>query len=165
MRYHLKLLRGFYLPAILILSGTLANADPIPGIREIRTEFLGESYFKGVREFFTGREHTANRVIRRSSQERAGMYFILRFDRAIREWPASTRIQLELLRPGELEAASFELTIGDVAERGRFLYLGLTGEDWPTRQTQRPIAWTIRFRDTEGGLISKEKSFLWEYPN
>lgn len=46
----------------------------------------------------------------------------------------------------------------------KWLYLGLTGEDWPSDRSVTALAWQLELLDGSGSVLARFQSFLWEMP-
>jgi hypothetical protein len=72
------------------------------------------------------------------------------------------------------EARMRLITTADKAERRaswqlsgvprKWLYLGLTGEDWPFGEEVTALAWQLELVDKSGTVLARFQSFLWEMP-
>jgi len=93
--------------------------------------------------------------------EPGGQYFICKLTRQSGSEPiAEARITLYTTSGKEPATHSWDLS-GHLA--GRWLYLGLTGADWPG-ESVLPLAWRIELLSGQGTLLAEWKSFLWEMP-
>jgi hypothetical protein len=103
------------------------------------------------------------KVITSDPESTTGHYFILKLD-DFRRNPA-VRAEIEIIASDSKEARSFTWNLEGIALK-KWLYLGLTGGDWPgtSGPEVRPLAWRIRFLDTNQGTVAEWKSFLWELP-
>lgn len=90
----------------------------------------------------------------------SGQYFILRLKGNFQD--IADHAQIEVLRSDKKTTTSYRLDLTEV-RKSRWLYLGLTGEDWPS-ETLQPVAWQILIRDKNEKIIATWKSFLWEKP-
>lgn len=120
---------------------------------EIRT--IGDYFGKGTasQRFRT--------VFPSSKADSGGQYFITRLGTAVGENRiAQARITLFTTRAKEPETRTWDLSGHPLS---RWLYLGLTGGDWPDEEVL-PLAWRIELLDDEGLLLAEWKSFLWEMP-
>lgn len=99
-------------------------------------------------------------VLASQPQKPGGHYFILRLDDAASAAPALARITLYTSDAKESTVHSWDLSKADLKA---WLYLGLTGSDWPGEAVQ-PLAWRVEFLDGAGNPIAEWKSFLWELP-
>jgi len=90
----------------------------------------------------------------------AGQYFIARLRDTDTSRPAEARMTLILSNSKELSTHTWDLRETNLR---KWIYLGLTGGDWPSEETQ-PMAWHIEFLDGQGNVLADWKSFLWEMP-
>jgi hypothetical protein len=152
----------------ILLFPALLSANPnraLPQIAETRWSYLPASSFVRISEYFTGRENTGQRIIRRTQEERSGYYLIVRFDRSVRHLPSDAVADLQVIIPGELDARHFSFPLHPIAERGSYLYLGLTGSDWTSGERRRPLAWSLVIKaEKEETVVTNRDSFLWKFP-
>jgi len=90
----------------------------------------------------------------------AGQYFIVGLADKGQAGPAS--VELSYYRTDSKDLRSHVWSLEDVTMK-KWLYLGLTGEDWPDADLQ-PLAWRLLLLDQEGKVLDEWKSFLWEMP-
>ena len=89
-----------------------------------------------------------------------GQYFLLQLRDRRDAAAALARITLFAGENREPQTHQWDLSNKDLR---RWLYLGLTGSDWPDPKLE-PVAWRIEILDAGGNLIAEWKSFLWEMP-
>lgn len=141
---------------------------PIKGENKVSIESLAERYFehrdfKRLLEYFTGREYLGNQLILRSDPSvRAGMYFILNLDVSLNELPKETRFILNIHCTDSLEMKIFEFVIPSEVNNKKEVLLGITGDDWASKET-KIVAWRIEIRSDERQLLSERQSFLWAH--
>ena len=99
-------------------------------------------------------------VIPSQPAEPRGQYFIARLEDTDSTPPLQARITIILSNSKELSTYTWDL--GGKTLR-KWLYLGLTGTDWPFDDIQ-PMAWHVEFLDANGSVLADWKSFLWEMP-
>ncbi|MFP4283501.1 MAG: hypothetical protein ACLFU2_12840 [Opitutales bacterium] len=153
-------LRPLLFPAFLLLPLLTSAAS----IREAYSRYMLEGEFQYLLEFFTGQEYTGNRLVQRTDEEdRGGQYFVLHLDTRLRDLPAGTVAELEVISTESVdpELHTFPLEVRR-KPRSRILYLGLTGSAWPGADTP-PLAWRVVLREGDREL-AEWKSFLWEMP-
>ena len=132
--------------------------------RHVAYRYVEAKSFKRISEYFTGRENPGNRFLCRSHPaEREGLYFILSLDEHSRKLPQGTQFVVEFIRPDDPETQTIRIPVPEKRTRGKEVYIGLTGDDWPDK-TARPVAWRLCLVDVSGGVIAERKSFLWEHP-
>ncbi|HSH10017.1 MAG TPA: hypothetical protein VK995_06485 [Oceanipulchritudo sp.] len=90
----------------------------------------------------------------------AGQYFIAKLEELSAPMPVQARMTLYLSNSKEPTTHTWDLA---GASLKKWLYLGLTGTDWPAHEVQ-PLAWRIELLDAQGTLLAEWKSFLWEMP-
>ena len=132
--------------------------------RHVAHRYFEAKSFKRISEYFTGRENPGNRLLCRSRPaERAGLYFILSLDEHSRKLPQGAQFVVEFIRPDDPETKTIRVPVPEKRPRGKEIYLGLTGDDWPDK-TARLVAWRLRLVDASGEVLAERKSFLWEHP-
>jgi len=132
--------------------------------RHVAHRYFEAKSFKRISEYFTGRENPGNRLLCRSRPaERAGLYFILSLDEHSRKLPQGAQFVVEFIRPDDPETKTIRVLVPENRPRGKEIYLGLTGDDWPDK-TARLVAWRLRLVDASGEVLAERKSFLWEHP-
>jgi hypothetical protein len=99
-------------------------------------------------------------VIPSQPEEPAGQYFIIRLEDAKSAPVATARMTLYTTESKVASTRQWELA---GTELDNWLYLGLTGTDWPDEDV-RPLAWHIEILDAGGAVLTEWKSFLWELP-
>jgi hypothetical protein len=155
-RQHLR-----HRPSVALLLLLLPINLPAVRIEQAYAIHMDTGSFQGVREFFTGREYPGNRLIVRSSTaERAGMYFILMLDTRLRQAGLGSA-EIEVIATGSKEPRRYTWPLADsAASRAKVLYCGLTGADWPAADAQ-PLAWKLTLRDAAGQALATWQSFLY----
>ncbi len=97
-------------------------------------------------------------VIASQPEQPQGQYFIAKL-----EGDKSSQVntaRLTVYPSVGKDARVFTLDLAGKSLR-RWLYLGLTGSDWPDPDIQ-PMAWKIELLGPGGELVSEWQSFLWE---
>ena len=155
------LCRAFLVFCAALLISTSVHAVEF---RHLAIRHVEAKAFVRISEYFTGRENPGNRLLCRSRpNERAGLYFVLTLDEKSRKLPDGAVFVLEVIRPDDPETKLFRIPVPAKRPRGKEVFLGLTGEDWPDEEA-RPVAWRLRLLDAGGGTLAERKSFLWERP-
>ena len=148
-----------FLALLLALSVSASAAD----LRIVRV-FSGwreAGSFKRISEYFTGRENTGGEVVLRTRPEqRGGYYFLVRTRNAGAAFEGSLDFQVVLPNSPQPRVFKFRATVpaGDAV-----FNLGITGTDWPGRDTDA-VAWKLDLRNSAGESLATEKSYLWEKP-
>lgn len=96
-------------------------------------------------------------VVVSHSDDLAGHYFILKVKEAGLREVRSARITF--IPSDSKEEQVRELPLDGVSRS--WLYLGLTGADWPGGDEVEPVAWMIEFVDAAGAVLGSYQSFLW----
>jgi hypothetical protein len=146
--------------ALLLLLAPAAGAADV-AITRVFTGWRDAASFKRIAEYFTGREHTGDEIVRRTQPaERAGYYFLARTANPGPARPARFELAVILPRAPEARRHSFPVEL----PAGKALFnLGLTGADWPGRETDA-VAWQLELRAEDGTLLATARSYLWEKP-
>lgn len=146
-------------------SGCLTPSGDTDNIRRLGVVHYPEEEFQRISEFFTGKENPGRRIIARTDpSRRAGWYFSVRLrENPYRQEMVENAVLLEVIRPGQAEAAQYRFTLGPVPRRNPEFLIGLTGEEWSSRAAS-PTAWQLTFFDATGEVAARRKSFLWGDP-
>lgn len=151
----------FRLLMLALLAG--ANAVCAATIGDAHSRFIEADNFKTLTEYLTGKASDGNRaVVRSQPAERTGEYFILTLDPSLTGFPASAEAVLEVIPSNAKEARVFRFSLSEIDRGNTYLYLGLTGSDWPGDEI-RPLAWQVRIEQDET-VLAEWSSFLWEMP-
>ena len=68
-----------------------------------------------------------------------------------------------MISPKAPDPVEHRIAVPNERPRGKDLFLGLTGADWPDPEA-RPVAWKLTLENPDGEVILERKSFLWERP-
>ena len=99
-------------------------------------------------------------VVASQPDQPGGQYFILHLEKMASGSPSTARMTLYTTVDKKSSVHSWDLP-GNKLEN--WLYLGLTGRDWPGEDVQ-PLAWKSELLDSSGTILTEWKSFLWEMP-
>ena len=147
--------------AVLMLTVSCLQAEL--KILSITESYWDQVEFKRVIEYFTGKEFSGRQLILRSNpEERSGMYFEMSLSKKPYELPKDCVIILQMYRSGALDPKSFEFKIPEETREKSDLLLGVTGDDWPSRETKL-IAWRMEVRTFDQKLLAQKQSFLWDH--
>jgi hypothetical protein len=131
------------------------------GIKEIKPRYMEETQFKRISEYWSGSEHQGNRLILRSDPAvRDGYYFTLILDEKIRRLPKGTVVVGEFYTPKSVELQTHEFMLPSKRPKTKEIFVGLTGEDWPTAGGV-PGAWRFTIKDPNGAVLAERQSYLW----
>ena len=126
------------------------------------TRFYESPEIRPIRQYFgaslTGQRYRT--VVASQPDSPAGQYFILRLKGPRPAPPAAARITW--YATDAMAPRTRQWPLAD-ARLENWLYLGLTGPDWPDPKVQ-PLAWHIELLDAAGATLAEWKSFLWEMP-
>lgn len=115
--------------------------------------------FERISEYFGGKENTGRQsVVRTQADQRGGFYFLVRTDNP-GDALAGARFELKVIKPDSPEARTYTFA-ATVPAGGHVFSLGLTGADWPGKDTQ-PVAWQLRLLAADGRELGSGQSFLW----
>ena len=142
----------FFLAFLAFLTAGLAEVR----IRSVSETYLTKRDFTRVPEYFTGREFLGNQVVARTQTERAGLYFILELRESLEKLPGSCEVVIEVVRSDGPEAKRYRLSIPEETKGRREILLGITGEDWKSREI-KPVAWRLEIRDETGKPIASRQ--------
>ena len=149
-------------------AGLFLFAALIAGAADLRietayTRSYTEEAIRPLREYFREAESRQGfrTVVASRPEDPAGQYFIIRLEGETGKG-AVTRAEMTLFATESKEPREVEWDLQGIDPR-RWLYLGITGADWPEKAVQ-PLAWHIRLIDSTGRMLAEWKSFLWEQP-
>lgn len=149
---------------ILLLAFILLPLVQLPGmaISSAYSRYYEDGEIRPIGQYFGGKlTGQGFRTVMASQPDHpAGQYFIARLEDAGGANAATARMSYFV--SDKKDAISFEWDISGENLRG-WLYLGLTGSDWPSEDIQ-PLAWKIELLDGSGNTLVEWKSFLWEMP-
>ena len=131
-------------------------------IDKVSFRYFNSEQLTRLPEFFSGKEYTGNRIFCRSNSEREGLYFSFPLNQELLKLPSDTKITLSIIRSGQKEAEIFSFELPDQCSGKKYLFLGLTGKDWPIEEA-KPIAWQIEIKNLSDELLFRKKSFLWSH--
>ena len=150
---------GRYLAAILLTFPTPAYATEI---LHVHSKYIEEKDFQRISEYFSGLENTGRRIITRSrSDARSGMYFVITLDRKSPQLAPGSTIEVQLIAPHEPDIRTFRLPFPENAPRSREIFAGITGHDWPDKDTP-VLAWKITLYDAQEIALAQKESYLWK---
>ena len=153
-------------PKQILLAGLMLLANCLYAelkIHSVTERYWDQVEFKRVIEYFTGKEFSGRHLILRSNPEkRTGMYFELSFGKPFIALPKNSLIALQLYRSGALYPKLYEFKMPEDMREKKDILLGVTGDDWPSRET-RLIAWRMEVRTVDQKLLAQKQSFLWDH--
>ena len=130
--------------------------------RFVSVRYLEKESFLRISEYFDGKENTGNRLICRSKPDvRAGLYAILSLKESTRKLPQNLVARWQVISPQAPEPVDHRIAVPNDRPRGKDLFVGLTGSDWPDPKA-RPVAWKFTLETSDGKILLDRKSFLWE---
>ncbi|MBX3750487.1 MAG: hypothetical protein KF897_10395 [Opitutaceae bacterium] len=153
-----KSLKALLLVLTLAALSSALSAAEVTFVR-IWPAWREAASFERISEYFGGKENTGRQsVVRTQADQRGGFYFLVRTDNpgsAI----AGARFELKVIKPDSPEARTYTFA-ATVPAGGHVFNLGLTGADWPGKDTQ-PVAWQLRLLAADGRELGSGQSFLW----
>ncbi len=115
--------------------------------------------FERISEYFGGKENTGRQtVVRTQASQRDGFYYLVRTDNPGAAL-VDARFELKVIKPDSPVARTYTFPVA-VPAGSHVFNLGLTGADWPGKDTQ-PVAWQLRLLATDGHEFGSGQSFLW----
>jgi hypothetical protein len=117
-------------------------------IRPIRQYFGGNLKWQGFRT-----------VIASDPSTPAGQYFIAKLDGKSTD---AVLARMTIFASDSKDSSTHSWNLSEETLKG-WLYLGLTGKDWPSDEV-KPLAWKIELLGVNDTLLAEWKSFLWEMP-
>ena len=131
-------------------------------IKTAYTRYYEDGDIRPIGQYFGGslKWQGFRTVIASDPATPAGQYFIAKINNSDSVQPTKARMTLYLSNSKNSSTYTWNLTGESV--KG-WLYLGLTGKDWPSEQV-KPLAWKIELLGADDSLMVEWKSFLWEMP-
>jgi len=130
-------------------------------IREVKPRYIEADQLTRASEYFTGEENKGKRILLRSTTGvKIGYYFTLILDEKVRRLPKGTVIIGEFFTPDSVDMQTYEFKLPNRRPNTREIFVGLTGDDWPDRQSV-PAAWRFSIRGPNGNTLAETQSFLW----
>ena len=115
--------------------------------------------FVRISEYFGGGENSGRQtVLRTQAEQRSGFYYLVRTSNPGAAL-AGARFELKVIKPDSPATRTYTFTTA-VPAKGHVFNLGLTGTDWPGKDTQ-PVAWQLRLLAADGRELGASQSFLW----
>ncbi len=157
--FYMKVWNICFILGVLSLSTVVSKAAEI----ELAfTDYLKTGQFQRITEYFTGQERAGSRTLLRSNpEERSGLYFIIRLNEPLSS-SAINEVEVELIRNDSGESEIHTFLIESREGKGRWIYCGLTGDDWPDEKVM-PLAWSVRLKQNQRE-IALHRSFLHSLP-
>ncbi|MFP4203934.1 MAG: hypothetical protein ACLFS4_06335 [Opitutales bacterium] len=131
-------------------------------IKEIEPRYMEAEDFKRIKEYFTGAENKGNRIIlRTTSGERAGYYFIVFLDKKAPRLPSGAEVVAEFITDASPEPREYRFELPSSPPSTKEILVGLTGEENPGRESI-PSAWRFTLEDGDGEILDQRASYLWK---
>ncbi|HYD84482.1 MAG TPA: hypothetical protein VEA63_10525 [Opitutus sp.] len=152
---------GSVLFCLAIIGSSLARAADIEFVR-VWPGWRDAADFESISEYFSGRENTGRRVVLRSQADaRAGFYYLVRVMNSAAP-QTGAKFSLQVIAPASPDVKTYAFP-ADIPARATVFQLGLTGADWPNKETH-PVAWKLDLLDAKGQVLASQQSFLWAMP-
>jgi hypothetical protein len=117
--------------------------------------------FQSFYEYHTGRELVGKwTVLRTQPDDRTGLYFLVRINNP--GTVTTGTIVVHVISPESIDTRLYSFPV-EVPAGSRLFVVGLTGSDWALGRAQ-PVAWNVELQGTDGAVLAKKASFLWEKP-
>ena len=144
---------------------------PCSSWAESRVNLVTHSFFTHydfvrVSEYITGKENTSGRAILRThGGKRDGLYLLV--DLGFKEKntpfrPKPHKLQLQILDSQSLDPVTYSFVLSEQAITNGEVWLGLTGEDWPTPK-KKIMAWHISIEAEDDSILTNNQSYLWSH--
>jgi hypothetical protein len=137
----------------------VADAADVKFVR-VWPDYRTADSFTRVGEYFGGKEHTPELLVRSQPAARDGFYFLARVKSA--EALPGAILAIETVQPGS-DIPSVHFLSVDLPQGSRAVLAGLTGNDWPSAKV-KPTAWRLRLLSSGGVELARQHSFLWTLP-
>jgi hypothetical protein len=150
------------LSIVSLLAIAIASAASAADVKFVRVwpDYRTADSFTRVGEYFGGKEHTPELLVRSQPAARDGFYFLARFKSS--EALPGAILAIETVQPGS-DVPSVHFLSVDLPRGSRAILAGLTGNDWPSAQV-KPTAWRLRLLSASGAELARQQSFLWTLP-
>ena len=149
---------------LLFILSSLPFSTWAAEARCVSVRYLEKQAFLRISEYFDGKENTGSRLICRSKPDaRAGLYIVLSLKESTRKLPPDLTARWQVISPQAPEPVEYRIAVPNERPRGKDMYVGLTGADWPDPKA-RPVAWRFTLETAAGKVVLEQKSFLWERP-
>lgn len=155
-------MRPLLAPLVLFLSLATSALAGDPIFKRVWPEYRDADSFQSFYEDHTGRELIGKwTMIRSQPSDRNGLYFMTRIENKGPEMRGAT-IVLRIISPESENTRTFSFP-ADIPAGSRLFEIGLTGKDWTGSKIQ-PVAWDIELQESDGRMVAKKFSYLWEKP-
>lgn len=144
----------------------LHAASPVAKIHifTVDVQYLTAENFKHIAETITGDEDMGEAgVVRTDPENRDGMYFVLQLSRYVKHIPQGGQVTVQYTSSSNPQVTSKTLPLSNLNKNGSYLYVGITGPDWPNPDASI-TAWKVTLQDSDGNPIAEKKSFTWNQP-
>lgn len=130
-------------------------------IKTAYTRFYEDGEIRPIRQYFGAnlKWQGFRTVIASDPSTPQGQYFIAKLSGGGKG--QANQVRMTLYASDSKDASVHTWDLSEESLNG-WLYLGLTGEDWPSDEV-KPLAWRIEILSGET-LLAEWKSFLWEMP-
>lgn len=133
-------------------------------IKSVTPVYYCENDFKRISEHFSCKENTRYTIFRTDPAVREGLYFIVKLNHSLTDFPPITAIVLEYILPNSYlkQEKQFVLTPSSyVLKNSAFMLIGLTGSNNDGYTPYDVAAYCITLCAQNGQKITF-KSYLWQ---
>lgn len=152
---------------VTLLALALVSSSYAVTIKHTQAHFMPQADNVRLGEFFgIGKKSTPIRsTLYSDSASRAGLFFTADLDTKLKNIPAGTVAQVEVIFEGDRAARVFKFDLAPVATSDhKILYLGLTAPEYRDKKTApHLLAWKVSLLDAEGKTLSESHSKVWQY--
>jgi hypothetical protein len=150
------------LASIALLSAAGAAHASDLTFKRVWPEWHDADSFQSFYEEHTGHELTGKWIVLRSQPDkRGGLYFLTRVENSgPRVMGATFHVRVITLQSIDTKTYDFKV---NVPGGGHLFEIGLTGTDWASAHAQ-PVAWEVELDDSDGQVLARKVSYLWEKP-
>lgn len=146
-------------------DNSISNAENEPAVSDVIFRRLTDPETRSIYEVFTGREFGHGRLfLRTNPEDRNGLYAFVMFKTYVSEIQKDSTIELFIQPKNSFETKKFVWTVPENSSLLREVALGITGADAAGLDAEN-LAWKIRIKNPEDGLITQRQSWLWSIDN
>jgi hypothetical protein len=131
-------------------------------IVDVNVERHEHADFARIGEYFNGgTEYKGQRCIVRDDENvRAGLYFVVNFDRPLDRLPKDLSVNVYLMLGRSLAPEKFEFKLPNKRQKlVSEVYCGITSKH--TNGLKKINAWKVEATDGSGNAIASHKSYMW----
>jgi hypothetical protein len=151
------------LASIALFSAVSAVHAADLRFKRVWPEWHDAESFQSLYEDHTGHELTGKWIVLRSQPDkRGGLYFLTRVENTGAPVNGATFVvRVITLESVDTKTYNFPSAVPG----GSHLFeIGLTGADWTAPRAQ-PVAWEVELDASDGRVLARKTSYLWEKPD